>query len=341
MKFLELTLIFTLSVTLLPGESIWIKYGNQAFKGAGDARTIALSESNSAVITGPFAALWNPSNLALEGRQTFVYAHQERFAGIVNFDVVAVNLKKYLDMNWSLVLIRQGVEGIPNTTQALYLGTGSLDNPDERILESEVTYFNQVQWAAVFGGGFKRGQWDLGSNLRLLNHRLGRYSGYGVGFDLSISRNFFRGNRSALILKDITTSWVVWDSGTVERIAPTIVLSDGQKLKLEKMNTDITLTTSVNLNLNGRNLTDDFTLGTIGAQYFGGVEIGYRDRVHLRLGRHPLTEFTLGVGLTFPFGGLDYAFSPSPGSSILGNSHHVALKLRLEYLHLLRERLLG
>lgn len=340
-KSLKLAALISFSLTLLPAESIWVKYGNQAFKGAGDARTIALSESNSAVISGPFAALWNPSNLASGGESILAYAHQERFAGIVNFDVAAVNLKKYLKLNWSLVLIRQGVEGIPNTTNALLHGTGSLDDPDERIVESDITYFNQVQWAAVFGGGFQKGSWDLGSNVRLLSHSLGENSGYGVGFDLSASRSFFRGNRSAFIVRDVTTSWIVWDSGTVERIAPSIVLSDAQNLLLEAIGIDLSLMTALNLDLAGESLNDDFSLGSIGAQLSGGLEIGYRQKVYLRVGRNPITDFSLGVGLSFPFGGLDYAFSPSPGSSVLGSSHHVALNLRLDYLHSLRERFSG
>ena len=94
-KPLRLVVTLTFILTQLSAESIWVKYGNQAFRGAGDARTIALSESNSAVISGPFAALWNPSNLANGGENFLSYAHQERFAGIVNYDVVAVNLKKY------------------------------------------------------------------------------------------------------------------------------------------------------------------------------------------------------------------------------------------------------
>ncbi len=340
-KPLRLVVTLTFILTQLSAESIWVKYGNQAFKGAGDARTIALSESNSAVISGPFAALWNPSNLANGGENFLSYAHQERFAGIVNYDVVAVNLKKYLKLNWSLVLIRQGMDGIPNTTNALFLGTGSLDDPNERIVESDISYFNQVQWAAVVGGGFKRGEWNLGGNARLLSHKLGEHSGHGVGFDVSASRSFFRGNRSSFIVRDVTTSWVVWDSGTVERIAPTIVLSDAQQLKLESIGIDLTLMTAANFDLAGESLNDDFTLGSIGAQLSGGVEISYREKVHLRAGRNPLTDFSLGVGLSFPFGRLDYAFSQSPVNSIIGSSHHVALNIRLDYLHSLRDRLSG
>ena len=99
LKYQRITAIFFFLLTLLPAESIWVKYGNQAFKGAGDARTIALSESNSAVVSGPFAALWNPSNLANGGNNSLSYAHQERFAGIVNYDVAAVNLKRYLKLD--------------------------------------------------------------------------------------------------------------------------------------------------------------------------------------------------------------------------------------------------
>ena len=139
-------------------ESIWVKYGNQVFRGVGDAKAVALSESGVAAATGPLAILWNPACLSSNTDRSLVYAHQERFAGAVTFDIIGLDLKQRSKSNWSLVIIREAVQGIPKTTDALLYETGSLDDPAERVLSSNVTFFNQSQWAGVIGFASSRGE---------------------------------------------------------------------------------------------------------------------------------------------------------------------------------------
>ena len=49
----------------LRGESIWVKYGNQVFRGVGDAKAIALSEAEVASATGPLAIPVSYTHLTL------------------------------------------------------------------------------------------------------------------------------------------------------------------------------------------------------------------------------------------------------------------------------------
>ena len=127
----------------LKAESVWVKYGNQVFRGAGDAKAISLSESGVATATGPLSILWNPARLNSEDIKSFVFAHQERFAGAVTFDIFGLDLRQRSESHWSLVIIREAVQGIPKTTDALLYQTGSLDDPEERVLSSNITFFNQ------------------------------------------------------------------------------------------------------------------------------------------------------------------------------------------------------
>lgn len=318
-------------------ESIWVKYGNQVFRGVGDAKAVALSESGVAAATGPLAILWNPACLSSNTDRSLVYAHQERFAGAVTFDIIGLDLKQRSKSNWSLVIIREAVQGIPKTTDALLYETGSLDDPAERVLSSNVTFFNQSQWAGVIGFASSRGEWKLGGNTKILMHQLGEYSGWGIGFDFGATRSFFPNNVFGLSVSDITTSWVVWDSGTLERISPEIRVGDAHFIELEKLPLKVTAMATLVLSLGGKTRKDDFSVGSIGSQFRAGVEFIYRDNLHIRFGRNPLSGFSSGLGFGFDFGEVDYAFVPSPLGTVLGNSHYVSLNLKLEALHSLRE----
>ena len=336
---LSYLLVFGIWLSPLKGESVWVKYGNQVFRGVGDAKAVALSEAGVAAATGPLAILWNPARLTSNTPRSIVYAHQERFAGAVTFDILGVDLKERAAANWSLVVIREAVQGIPRTTDALLYATGSLDDPTERVLSSNVTFFNQAQWAAIVGFAIERGEWRLGGNAKMLNHQLGEYSGWGVGFDVGATRSFFPDNLFGVSLRDATTSWIIWDSGTTERIAPELRIGDAHTFVLENLSIEINAMASVVLSLGGRKRNDDFAIGSIGSHLRAGIEVVYQKNLHLRLGRNPLTGYSTGLGFGFDFGEIDYAFVPSPLGTVLGSSHYVSLNLKFDALHSLRSRL--
>lgn len=333
--------IWILGVVPLEGESIWVKYGNQVFRGAGDAKAIALSEAEVASATGPLAIMWNPARLQAAEEKLFSYAHQERFSGSVIFDVIGFHLKDNFKSKWSLVFIREAVQGIPNTTKALLYDTGSLDAEYERILPGEVTYFNQVQWAGMVGVATTRGNWRIGGNTKILVHQLGKRRGYGIGFDAGVYRDLSPANTIAFVIRDATTSWVIWDLGTVERISPQLLVGDVQVFPIDPLHLSVKAMITGVLDLAGRTTSDDIFLGSIGigGHVRAGMEIQYKQNLHLRMGRNPLTGYSLGVGLGLPFGNIDYAFTPSPVGSILGRSHYVSLNVKLQFLHLLKEKL--
>jgi len=334
-------MIFVLVVFPLQSESIWVKYGNQAFRGAGDARAIALSEAEVASATGPLSVMWNPARLQAGEEKLITYAHQERFSGSVIFDVIGFDLKDTFKSRWSIVVIREAVQGIPNTTKALLENTGSLDEAYERIVEERVTYFNQVQWAGILGIATSRGDWKLGGNAKILVHQLGKRRGYGIGFDLGMYRNLSPENTVAVALRDATTSWVIWGEGTVERIAPQLLFGDVHLFPINSLNLNIKAMVTGVVDLAGRTNSDDISLTSpgIGLHIRAGIDVQYKRNFHFRVGRNPLSGYSLGLGFVFPFGMVDYAFTPSPMNSILGNSHYVSLNIKIQFLNSLKEKL--
>jgi len=318
-----------------------VKYGNQVFRGAGDARAIALSEAEVASATGPMAVMWNPARLQADSDKYIIYAHQERFSGSVIFDVIGFDLKDTFKSRWSLVLIREAVQGIPNTTRALLYDTGSLDAEYERIIPDRVTYFNQVQWASILGIATARGEWKIGGNVKVLVHQLGKRRGYGMGFDLGMYRNLTPENTVAVSLRDASTSWVIWDAGTVERIAPQLLFGDEHIFSIPSLNLNVKAMITGIIDLAGQTNSDDITLKSLGMGIHAraGIDVQYVENFHFRIGRNPLTGYSVGLGLRFPFGMLDYAFTPSPLGSVLGNSHYVSINLKIQFLYFLKERI--
>ncbi|MBC8174178.1 MAG: hypothetical protein H8E82_00775 [Candidatus Marinimicrobia bacterium] len=338
MNRLIFIIIFFLSF-LKAGESIWVKYGNQVYEGVGDARAIALSGAEVASATGPLAILWNPARLFESEEKVLCYAHQERFAGVVKFDIIGTNLKNNFKSKWSLVFIREEVENIPNTTRALLYNSGSLDDISERIIPEKVTYFNQVQWAGIIGFATSLHNWQIGGNVKGLWHQLGSHAGYGIGFDFGMYRSMGENNIFGISIRDITTSWVIWESGTVERITPEISIGNMYNFPLLVQKLKVDFMTNLFISTAGRLKSDDFLIGNMGSNLRVGLNIHYSDNFHLRIGRNPITNYSVGVGMNFSFGSIDYAFTPSPLSSNLGTSHYLSLKIQSDVLKSLREKL--
>lgn len=333
--------ILLLTGSPLEGESIWVKYGNQVYRGAGDARAIALSEAEVASATGPMSLMWNPARLQATEEKLLAYAHHERFSGTVIYDVIGFDLKDNFISKWSFVLIREAVQGIPDTRRALLYDTGSLNAEYERILSEKVTYFNQVQWAGMLGISSSRGDWKIGGNVKILVHQLGGRSGYGIGFDAGVYRDLSPKNTVAVAIRDATTSWVIWNEGTVERIAPQLLLGDVQVIPIVPLNLQIRGMITAVVDFAGRTNSDDLQVKSlgIGGHVRAGVDFEYKQNLHLRIGRNPITGYSLGLGLGFPFGNIDYAFTPSPMGSVLGTSHYVSFTIRMKFLHFLKEKL--
>jgi len=331
-KLTLVILLFACIMNPLVGESIWVKYGNQLFQGSGDAASISLGEANIAAVSGPLSLLLNPARLYFEQERYLSFSHQERFSGLVSYDVIGFHLKDNLKYKRAFVLIREGVQRIPNTTRALLYDTGSLDDEKERIMASKITYFNQVQWGGIFGLATMWGDWIVGGNVKGIIHQLGSHTGYGVGFDFGVYRVFHFSNTFAITIRDVTSSWIIWESGTIERIAPEVVLGDVQMVKINSLNLEVKLLAATLLSFSRRTNTDDYFIGNMGGNFRFGLDIIYKTRFHLRLGRNTISNYTSGLGFLLPFGSIDYAFMPSPLGSILGNSHYLTLNVKLRFL---------
>ena len=96
----------------------WVNYGWELFSYVSEARTAALGQATIAYnFDYPSSSLSNPF-FSSNSTKHISLTHQSRFAGLVNSDLIGLQLKKEKRLI-NINLILEGISNIPNTTSAL------------------------------------------------------------------------------------------------------------------------------------------------------------------------------------------------------------------------------
>ncbi len=310
-------------------ESIWVNYGWEIFDNAGDGRALSLGNSFIADGTSPISVLWNPAHQDPKRDLPLSYGHQNRFAGLVSSDVLVFGFKNKFRTPLSIVILREAVSRIPDTRDLLLdwgedgmpgtmdfgEGNGVLDE-GERLDFENIKYFNQSQWALHFSTAKRIKNVTLGIAAKSLFHNLGGYHGNGFGFDIGAKFSPWEDNIIGIAFNHFTTSWFIWDNGTVERTMPSITLGVTQLLQLSKL--------PLGFRLNGGVVK---SLGYKGVLYNLGVELNYQSNLQIRLGRNSNGFLSTGIGLIWKNFSIDYAYRPSPSNTGFGSSQLISFRL--------------
>ncbi len=335
------TLIFLLST--LSGESYWVRYGWQAFKNAGDAQSLALGQTQTAAYGGAASVLQNPAH-ANNPFDQYLYAHQNRFAGLVNSDLIAFPTLKRFRNPVKMVLFHEGVSQIPDTRDVLLdwgldgiPGTGDAGENNgqlddgERLDADQVSYFRQSQWGVHLSSTWQSNRWTIGVGMKGFFHALAEHFASGIGIDVGATSSFWKGNTVGLVLTDATTSLLVWDNGTVERFSPELFIGIAQEVGFDKIPLQFKFMADIALDPFGRSENDDLQLGKMGGRFRGGLEIQY-NKIALRFGRGLNALTSAGLGLDWGQAAIHYAFTSSAQSAMLGDSHLLSFSLDPKWL---------
>lgn len=330
-------------VSSLTAESYWVRYGWQAFKNAGDAQSLALGQTQTAAYGGAASVLQNPAH-ANSPFDQYLYAHQNRFAGLVNSDLIAFPTLKRFRNPVKMVLFHEGVSQIPDTRDVLLdwgldgiPGTGDTGENNgqldegERLDAEQVRYFRQSQWGVHLSTTWQVQHWTLGVGIKGFFHALAEHFASGIGMDVGVTTSFWKGNNFGLVLTDVTTSLLVWDNGTVERFTPELFAGIVQELKFEKIPLRFKFMIDIALDPFGRSVDDYLQLGEIGGRFRGGLEIQYK-KIAIRFGRGLNALTSAGVGLDWGQVAIHYAFTSSTQSALLGDSHLISFSLDPKWL---------
>ncbi len=329
MKYLTLLIILP---ALLMAESV--SYGEDPFVMGMSIDAYALGNIKALPMANPSPG----ANVAfLNNRiQKLGFQHTEGFGGVYQTDVLSGNKD-----NWSLVLFRGGVSGIPDTRDALLdYGTdgvvdtndsdgtennGALD-PGERLSINSISYFSTQQFLAELGYSYLLNpKLAVHGTARLLYHDLYTESGFGVGFHGGLLYQPIEKMHLGIEVTDILSTTLFWSTGLTEVYAPQIFLGADYYLSFKKIPFIIHPIVQAEVSLSGEQA--ELNQGSWG--YATGLEIGFQDQLFIQLGRNALDQFQVGARIRTKYIDLHYGTGFSELTTIAGQTHRVGVGLNI------------
>lgn len=326
---LALAFFFTTSSLLSQGLSVG-KYSGEFLAIGVGGRALGMGSAFVALASDVSAGYWNPAGLAKLNYPQGMIMHDERFAGLVNYNYGAVAIPYKSDMTFALSIIRLGVDGIPDTRNALIDLNGNLKLDDNELLDySKITEFNAADWAFLFSFA-KRYNDNLsyGANLKVIKRDIAEFGAWGIGFDIGAIYSPIENLLLGANLQDITTTIVAWDNGTTQLISPTLKLGAAYQLNILKG--VLTPAFDTDIRFENRKFASMLNLGPISFDFHSGIEYTYDNLISIRLGYNDVKQFTFGAGIVLPKLNIDYSFVKFDRQGELGNTHRISLMLTLQ-----------
>ena len=320
------------------------KYAGEFMSIGVGARALGMGGAFVGVVDDVTAGYWNAAGLASLDNQQAAVMHSERFAGIVSYDYAAYARPYDNDKALGFSIIRLGVDGISNTTNALLdygsdgipgtndtdgtEGNGQLDE-GERLNEDAITKFGDSEWAIYLSYGRQLTErFAYGGSVKFIRKAFANHSANGLGFDIALRYKLRERIYLGMNLQDATTTLLAWDTdtGTKELIAPT--LRSGISAQIELPITDAWIMPSIEIvtRTDGeRPYSDGISIGSAFSALTYGAELHVNERLILRAGRGEVEPFSVGMGIKVRGATVDYAFGSVGSQENLGDTLRVSI----------------
>lgn len=306
------------------------KYAGEFISIGVGGRALGMGGAFVAVANDVTAGYWNPAGLSRLDYPEVALMHDERFGNLINYDYGAVAIPLGPKGSLGFSLIRLGIDGIPDTRNALIdnNGNGVFDNAD-RLDYNKITYFSSADWAFYFTYSKRQSEvFSYGANLKLIRRELGANSATGIGFDVGVwfhpTERWFLGAN----FQDVTTTLIAWDTGTNELISPTMKV--GSAYRIDFLGGRFTPAIDFDVRFENRQFASTAHLGPASLDLHSGLEFDFRNLVAVRLGYSDIKQLTLGAGVHLPKLDIDYSFMKFDTQGQLGNTHRISLKFTLQ-----------
>lgn len=331
MRKLTLLLLIWGTLSDLFSQSVSIgKYSGEFLTIGVGGRPLGIGSAFVAIANDVTAGYWNPAGLAKLDYPQGILMHDERFAGLVNYNYLGIAIPYKTNLSLGFSIIRLGVDGIPDTRNALIDLNGNLSLDDDETLNyDKITEFNYADWAFLFSFAKRvNSKFSYGANLKILKRDLAEFGAWGVGFDVGVIYNPLNNLFIGANFQDVTTTIVTWDNGTTQLISPTLKI--GAAYQLFALNGKFIPVFDTDIRFENRRFASMVNVGPISFDFHLGLEYTYNNLIAIRLGYNDVKQFTFGAGIKLPKLNIDYSFVKFDREGELGNTHRISLMLTLE-----------
>ena len=329
----RLLFLIPLILTSLQSQTVIGKYAGEFLSIGVGGRPLGMGGAYVAIANDVTAGYYNPAGLAKLNYPQIALMHDERYGNLVNYNYAAVALPYGKDYTFGVSIMRLGVDGIPDTRNALYDANrdGILDINSDRLNYDLITEFSNQDWAFYLTGA-KRVTDDLylGANVKILSRSIAEYSAFGIGFDIGAYYSPMENLMLGANVQDVTTTLVAWSTGRNELITPTAKV--GAAYQLEFLGGKILPAVDLDIRFENRRFASQFNVGPVSFDPHLGMEYSYKNLFAVRAGYNDVKQFTFGAGVKLPKLNIDYSFARFNMSADdrLPDTHRISLMLTLE-----------
>lgn len=304
------------------------------------ARAMGMGGAFVALADDPTAVYWNPAGLIFANRRQVYAEHSEQFGDIANHDFIAFRQalprsESGVDQSLGLGFIRSAVDDIEVSTLApedLVPGVHFEDENDngvwdfndlngngredpgerERLNPQNIPFELDSVQELAFLLGYARTLGEkiaVGGTVKIIRQSLPDNSSFGIGADVGVMVMPTPELSAALRVSDVTTTFLSWESGEREVLAPSVTLGLQYTRAFEPLRGIITVAGDMDMTFDNRKTASGVSYGetVLGSDFHGGVEYWYGRALALRFGG-TTNALSGGAGFRYRGFGIDYAF---------------------------------
>jgi len=342
-KLILLLPIMFISFTQINAQTVFAKYAGEFMAIGVGSRPLGMGGAFVGVANDVTAGYYNPAGLANLNYPEIALMHSEQFGDLVNYDYGAVGIPFGTNMSFGLSIMRLGVDGIPDTRNALIDGqTGELINDINNIYArldyTQITEFSNQDWAFYLTFAKRQSEnFYWGANIKFIKRDIAEFGATGIGFDVGAFYMPVENLTLGANFQDITTTLIAWDTGRNELVSPTLKLGGAYKIT-GFLGGYIMPVLEMDVRFENRRFASQFNIGPVSFDMSTGVEVDITNLVYIRGGYSDVKQFTIGAGVKLPKLNIDYSFARFSASENdrLPDSHRISLILTLEQPKFLR-----
>jgi hypothetical protein len=316
------------------------KYAGEFLRVGAGARALGMGGAFLAVADDATAGYWNPAGLTWLRNKSVLYMHSVEQHSQVQYDFIGLALPQGGEeghkSSLGVSLVRLGVDDIPVTPSAEELRPG-IDYEDgdgnpatnlptenngrwdvgERLFLSDFEFKSSNDFAGLFSYAKELSpKFTLGGTVKAVYRTLVGHTAWGAGLDAGMTYQVSNSAALAFVARDLTTTFMSWDTGTSESISPSLSFG-GQYTHALSATHILTGAADVRLDLSSERIDSNFGGEGMAGELHVGTEYWYHDALALRAGVAG-RDLTFGAGLRRKGLGIDYAavFNRQFGSEV-------------------------